>query len=196
MNEVSSSQVRKVQKYSVYARAMCSVLMVLLVISVGIVLFALFNDAITGRFTFMVGGMKIAADRMGSAAAMAWLLVIISGGLLCSAAIILMMRRIFDNLSRGEIFSAANARQIRRIAFVVLFIGVGKILLFIGNGILAAQGFFESAQVVVISEFGLPGALTPFAVAGIIYLASWIMRVGLGVSDEAAELRRDAELVV
>ena len=32
--------------------------------------------------------------------------------------------------------------------------------------------------------------------AGILWLASWIMHVGLGVRNEADELRREAELVV
>jgi hypothetical protein len=40
------------------------------------------------------------------------------------------------------------------------------------------------------------GAFGHFGIAGVIFLASWIMQVGLGVTNEAAELRRDAELVV
>lgn len=196
MNEVSSSQVRKVQKYSVYARAICSVLMVLLVLSVGIVLFALLNSPGPGRVRFFVGGLMIAANRVDSPAAVAWLLTVIGVGLACSAAIIWMLRRIFDNLSRGEIFSVANVRGIRRIAFIVLFIGLAKVLFVIGNTVLIANGLLDPFPVAVASGFSLPGALMPFGVAGILYLASWIMRVGLGVSDEVAELRRDAELVV
>lgn len=194
MNEVSSSQVRRVQKYSACARIACSVLMVLLMISVGFVLFALFREGSTGRLSFVVGGMKVAADRAGSAVAKAWLLTIISAGLVCSGALIWMLRRMFDNFAQGQIFHAANVRQIRRIAFVVLLIGVAKILLLVGTLVLASQGLFESANVAIVSSFNLP--LTSFWVAGILYLASWIMQVGLGVSDEAAELQRDAELVI
>jgi hypothetical protein len=32
--------------------------------------------------------------------------------------------------------------------------------------------------------------------AGVLLRASWIMKVGLGVTSEADELKRDAELVV
>jgi DUF2975 family protein len=196
MNEVSSSQVRRVQKYSVYARAICSALMVLLALSGGLVLFALFDNPESGRVSFVVGGLEIAADQVNSAAARIWLLTVISSGLACSGAIIWMLRRIFDNLSRGEIFSLANVIELRRISLMVLLIGMGQMLLPFGNATLSANGWFGSAQVAMSSGFRLPGLLTPFAVAGIVYLASWIMRVGLGVSDEAAELRRDAELVV
>jgi hypothetical protein len=194
MNEVSSWQVRRVQKYSAYGRFACSVLMVLLLISVGVVLLALFKEGGTGRLSFVIGGMKIAADRAGNAVATAWLLTIISAGLVCSAALIWMLRRMFDNFAHGRIFHAENVRQIRHIAFVVLLIGVGKILLLVGTLVLASHGLFESANVAIVSGFDLP--LTPFWVAGILYLASWIMQVGLGVSDEAAALQRDAELVI
>ncbi len=152
MNEVSSSQVRKVQKYSVYARAICSALMLLLVLSVGIVLFALLNSPGPGRVRFFVGGLVIAANRVDSPAAVAWLLTIIGVGLACSAAIIWMLRRIFDNLSQGEIFSVANVREIRRIALIVLFIGLAKVLFVIGNTALIANGLLDPFPVAVASR--------------------------------------------
>lgn len=42
----------------------------------------------------------------------------------------------------------------------------------------------------------LGGMFISFMMAGILWLASWIMHVGLGVRNEADELRREAELVV
>jgi hypothetical protein len=47
-----------------------------------------------------------------------------------------------------------------------------------------------------VSSGALMAALSTFATAGIVILISWIMDIGLAVSEEADELRRDSELVV
>jgi hypothetical protein len=39
-------------------------------------------------------------------------------------------------------------------------------------------------------------AIDPFAYGALMILLSWIMAVGLGVREDADELRRDAELVI
>jgi hypothetical protein len=196
VNEVSSNQLRKVQKFSVYARACCSVLMVLLTLSVGLVLFALFDNPDQNRVKFFVGGFLIAASPMRSPAVLVWLLATIAAAVAFSVALIWTLRRIFDNLSRGEIFSVANVGAIRRIAFIALSMGLANVLFLVGNIFLTASGLFDPRQVAVVSRVELPGLVTPFAVAGIVYLASWIMAVGLGVREDAEELQRDAELVI
>ena len=195
MNEVSSTQVHKIRKYSGYARAICSVLAALYALGIGSLLFVISREA-TADFV----GLKVAADRIGGSVAMTWMLANVVVGSIFWTVIIWLLRRVFDNFARGQIFHAANVREIRRIAFVVMLLATKKALGFFGTVWLGAQGFFASAQAADIARSILPSvlqsALAFFAIAGIIYLASWIMRVGLGINDEATELRRDAELVV
>ncbi len=191
MNEIGSAQVRKIRKYSGYARPVCSALAVLCVLSAGFVLSVLVGEDWSGH-----RWLKGAAEHFGGTTAMTWILASVSVGTLLWGVIAWLLRRMFDNFSRGEIFHAANVREIRRIAFVVLLIAVKKSLVLIGVLLLSIQGRFAVEPSALIKQNIPPGALSLLAVAGILYLASWIMRVGLGINDEATELRRDAELVV
>jgi len=87
-------------------------------------------------------------------------------------------------------------RHVRHLAFIIIATGFLQLGMPLINGVLLMVGAFEPAHVFIHPGVRLPGILTPFGVGLLIYLASWIMQVGLGVTDEAAELRRDAELVV
>lgn len=196
MNEVTSAQVLRVRGYSLFARRLCSVLLVLLAISVAFVIYAVLDSPGSGNVKFLVGNYTVAANHVDSLALKAWLLLVMLIGFALAAAILWLLRSLFANLSQGEIFSSSNALQIRRLAWVILIIGVLQIIMPICNGALAANGVFDPGNVSVESGIKLPGLFTPFAVAGLVFLVSWIMRVGLGVSNEADELRRDAELVV
>src|SRR5262245_11919351 len=185
MFQLSSAHVRKIQKFSVYARGICSVLLVLYALCTGYVLYVLAHEAASDYV-----GLKIAADRMGigSATAMGSYLAFLGFGSLCSGVIVWMLRRVFGNLARGQIFHRANVREIRHVAFAVLLIGMSKIIWVIGKMALATQGLFDREHFAVASSSFPPGLLMTLALAGIVYLVSWIVRAGLDVSDEAAEL--------
>jgi len=197
MHEVSSDQVRKVQRLSVHARRVSSALLVLLGLSTLLVLFTVFASPGSSKVKFLVGSFTITSDQVDSVALKVWLLVIITAALGIAASIIYLLRRVFANMARGEIFSAGNVRHIRSIGLFIVCIGVLQLLVPVVNATLAANGVIDPDQVIIDPKgIFVPGALLPFAVAGLIYLVSWIMQVGLGVSEEAAELRRDADLVV
>jgi hypothetical protein len=197
MSNVSASQVRRVRKYSAHARTLCSLLLVLLAASCALVFASIAGSPGLGGVRFSVGNFVIASDHVDGAALKGWLLIIMTLGLCASAAIIYLLRGVFANMARGEIFSAGNVRYIRRIGFIILCIGALQLAVPAINAMLMANGVIDRGKVTIEpGGISLPGSLVPFAVAGLIFLVSWIMQVGLGVSEEAAELRRDAELVV
>ena len=196
MNEVTHAQVLRVRSYSRFARGLCSVLLVLLAISVAFVIYAVLDSPGSSHVKFLVGNYTVSANHVDSPSLKAWLMLVLLTGLSIAAAIFWLLRSLFANLAQGEIFSASNALKICRLAEVILAIGVLQVVVPICNDALAANGVFDPGQVSVESGIRLPGLFMPFAVAGLVFLVSWIMRVGLGVSDEADELRRDAEGVV
>jgi hypothetical protein len=177
---MKTPNIKTLRKYSGYARGICTLVLAFSVAGLGFVLLeAIPNTANTGsRF---------------------WL-SLFAASVLLSSSFTWLLRRLFDNLAGGEIFSSRNVALIRNIAFVFVGVGLLKLVGPLSYQLLVANGFLEPAGLnpgaVKLQLAFIPGALTSFAVAGILLLASWIMRVGLGVTREADELKRDAELVV
>ena len=196
MSQVTMSQVRKVQKMSRYARAACSILLVLLALSCLWVAISVIGSPGSSATRFYLGRYEIRADQLTSASLKAWMLIVIAiGGFIC-AAIFYLLRRVFHNMAGGEIFSAGNVRHIRSIGVFILVVGLLQFIFPAINALMLAMGVFDATAFTVTPSTLSPGILVPFGVAGLIFLVSWIMEVGLGVSEEATELRRDAELVV
>jgi hypothetical protein len=196
MSQITTRQVHRVQQVSRYARASCSLLMLVLVASCLQVAYAIITASGPGGPGFYVGSHIVAAARFDVPQVKAWLLVLVTMGGFLSIAIVYLLRRLFGNLARGEIFCAGNVENIRRLGHVFLGIGVMQLLIPLAHDLSRVPGLLESGRVTIQPATNAYMAVAPFAVAGIIYLVSWIMRVGLGVSEEANELRRDAELVV
>jgi hypothetical protein len=174
VDRISISQVRRVQKYSAYARFICTTLLAFWLAGIGFVLYVIVFRPTTNQPASGLGVLAIQA---------------------CLASgIVYLLHRTFDNMARGEIFSSRNVQHIRRIAFIVG--GVGVVRLLVGIYVSTPLAGESLAPFRLNPGSLIPGALEHLGIAGIIFLASWIMQVGLGVTNEAAELRRDAELVV
>jgi nitrate reductase gamma subunit len=167
-------------------------LLVLLFVSALLVVRLIVGGTGPGGGKFTIGRFVLSASNLDSVQLKAWLLFMVGVGVATSGGIIYLLRRVFDNMTRAEIFTADNVRHIRRISLIILGVGVWQFVMPVLDAMLFANSAFAPASV----TFSVPVALLPFLVAGFIYLVSWIMEVGLGVSTEAAELRRDAELVV
>jgi len=195
MIPVTGNQVRKVQKLSAFARDACTALLAFLLGSFLLVAKLVLTGPHSGGSSFTIGAHVISANDIDGFGVKLGLLAVAAFGAVVAGILIYLLRRIFANMARGEIFNAVNVRHIRSIGVVILAIGVLDIVVPVVAAALAARGLLGPA---LPPQFTIrvPGLLVPFAMAGIIYLASWIMQVGLGVSEEAAELRRDADLVV
>lgn len=194
MSQISGNQVRKVQKYSAVARGVCTVVLAFLAASFLLLAKLVVIGPHTEATRFTIGDNVFSASDIDGVGVKLGLLALATIGVTLAAVIVYLLRRIFANMARGEIFNAGNVRHIRAIGVVILAIGVLNIVVPIVSAVLSARGMGPAVH----PEFTLrlPGFLVPFAMAGIIYLASWIMQVGLGVTEEASELRRDADLVV
>jgi len=175
VDRISISQLRRVQKYSAYARFICTTLLAFWLAGIGFVLYVIVFRPVANQPPESV--LVVLAIQ----ACLAW-------------GIVYLLHRMFDNMARGEVFNSSNVQHIRRIAFIVGGAGVVRLLVGI---YLSTPLAGESLLPLRLNPGGLiQGALEHLGIAGVIFLASWIMQVGLGVSNEAAELRRDAELVV
>ena len=166
----------KVRKYSGYARHICTALLAL--------------------FAAGVGFLLLAGLRGTASASMKYWFVMLAFSVVLTGCFTWLLRRLFGNLAHGEIFSIRNVECIRRIAF--LFAGIGAWRLFsplLYKGLVANQ-LLEPVKGGEITGAFISNSFMAFAVAGILLLASWIMQVGLGMRNEADELKREAELVV
>jgi hypothetical protein len=174
MDQISVPQIRRVEKYSAYARSICSVLLTLWLTGIGIGLFMIFFRPPANLPKFGMGVLLIQVA--------------------FASGIVYLLRRVFANMAGGEIFSGRNVQHIRQLGFVFVGLGAARLIIGISISIPLTVAFVEPLKL----HPGplVQGALAHFGIAGIIFLASWIMQVGLGVSSEAAELRHDAELVV
>ena len=173
-------EMEKVREYSRYARVVSTFCLVSLAAAICFLLLKKLPDASRpdARFWVIAGLISTA----------------LYGGFLY------VLRRLFDTLAGGEIFSSRNVGHVRSIAHIFGGMGVFKVLVLLAYGILVANGVIEDSvpkpgykepeDVVLVDVF------RHFLMAGILMLASWIMKVGLGVRREADDLKRDAELVV
>jgi hypothetical protein len=196
MSQVTANQVRKVQKYSAVARGVCTVVIAALVASLLLVIKLIVTGPHSDGSAFTIGPRVFPGSEIDGVGVKAWLLVMVAFGASLAGIIVYLLRRIFANMARGEIFNAHNIRHVRQLGGALVAIGVLNIVIPVADAVLGARGLLGAANANGKFSVDLMDTLAPFAVAGIIYLASWIMLVGLGVSEEAAELRRDADLVV
>ncbi len=169
-----------VGRYARYARALCTLCLAVTAAGVCYYLVRKLPDAPTpgGKFWITVGALSSTF----------------------SCVFIYLLRRLFDNLAGGEIFSSRNVGHFRNIAYLFCAKGCFQVLVLFAYAMLTLNGAIEETvpspgrrepENVVL--FGVFSSLT---MAGVLWLASWVMQVGLGVRREADELKREAELVV
>jgi hypothetical protein len=105
-----------------------------------------------------------------------------------------LLRSIFSNLARGEIFCHPNVRHIRGLGLLLIAGGILQWVVPVATAAyLVSMGHDDIAFAGSVYTFD---GLGPFAQGALMILLSWIMAVGLGVREDAEELRRDAELVI
>ncbi|MBC8025983.1 MAG: DUF2975 domain-containing protein [Steroidobacteraceae bacterium] len=192
---VATNQVEKVMRGSAYARGITTFLILAILPMFAVVTLSLFAGWPKPPFKFSVGAYVFSHESLGSLPVKLWVLGCISLGCVLGVGILYLLRSVFANLARGEIFCAANVRIIRKLGWLLIFGG-----LFNWLAPLASAAFFMFVGHDGIEFRDVPMKFTawfsPFAYGGMLILLSWIMAVGLGVREDAEELRRDAELVI
>jgi len=188
MNKVTLEQVRKIQKFSGIARACCTFLVAGTIAITGWIAFRLLNGPLDAGDRFNIGSYVITGAEIDGAGIKIWFLISIVAALGIAVGIIWLLRGVFANLARGEIFSAANVHRIYLIGVLIMCMSVWQFLVPYVSTVLLSE---PTHRIRHYSYW-----ISPFAVGALIILLSWIMHVGLGVSEEVAELKRDADLVV
>ena len=188
---VSSPQVQKLRRGAAFARGACSLLLLVMVAGVLFASYSVVTPTTWHSTRYSVGGFVIEASDMANPRTQAWLLANFWALFAIGSACVWRLRRLFVDLARGEIFTRTNVLTLRRVAKLIFLAGAYG---FAGPLITRALIGPTGASTVGVTSFFLPWQ--PFATGGLLLLASWIMEVGLGVREDADELRRDVELTV
>jgi|SRR5690349_8609039 len=190
---VTTGQVQKIMRGGVWGRNITSCVIGLAL--VGLVVTCIFiamggmagQTVHIGSYSFPRAALQPWPARIYVAATM------VTFGAMAIASLYLI-RGVFADLALGNIFCADNVRRIRNLGWLAIAIGVFAWLIPFTNA-----AFFMlagHADVTSRAEPPLFSGLGQIVSGGLYILLSWIMAVGLGVREDADELRRDAELVI
>jgi hypothetical protein len=195
---VTTNQVQRVVRASVWARRITTFLMAVMVAGLIWATFFVFTASPTSGAKIKIAQYVFTATALQFWAVKLWVMLFnaVVGAL--GFAFFYLLRSIFTNLSRGEIFCAPNVRHIRGLGLLLIAGGVLQWLMPFANSfyfMLTGYDKISSREFVRNYTFDFD-AFMPFAYGALMILLSWIMAVGLGVREDADELRRDAELVI
>lgn len=167
------SKLRRIERYSSLIRAIASAIIVPIAILVLVVCASPFVSH--SQLTYF--GVKLPVSELTATGR-----VILSGLALVSGAVVITalvhLRRLMDNYSRREIFTADSARQLRKLGVSCMVWGVVK----------AAWGFMP---LLVLAQRGQPVRIESdtIMIGFVIVLLSWF-------AEMAAELRAEADLTI
>jgi hypothetical protein len=188
------AQVRKVRRFSRYARAFCTLAFVFLGFAA---LLLLVNVLFGGRGPKVGFGVyTVATDQLITIGMKAWAIVFVAVIFALVFKGLYHLRALFGKFVEGEIYTKETVRHIRNLGWVSLAIPlVGGVMVLISWWLLKA-GFIEEASVTRQTMGLTPASFGSLITPALLLLVSWIMDVGRQTQEEAEQLRRDAELVV
>lgn len=190
---VTAGQVQKVMRGSVWAWRMTSVFVGMVVVGGPILLLTIVGGGFHDRTFHMDPFVFSWALESWSARIYVMLVCLINLALMFTT--LLQIRAVFADLAGGRIFCDANVLRIRRIGWLTIAGGVWSWLLPLTNPVysmLTGHDGLITYRSTSVFSYGLLSFLS----GGLTILQSWIMAVGMGVREDAEELRRDAELVI
>lgn len=191
---VTTNQVQKVMKASVWGRRISTVVIFMMIAALVISLFVVITGRPYSNFKFSIGAYVFSHETLQSPAVKIWIVTYTMLVATLAVGFVYLLRSVFANLARGEVFCEANVRAIRNMGLLIIW---GGLLTWIAPLANATIFMFAGHDGIAFRDvkIGTDG-LAPFAYGGMLILLSWIMAVGLGVREDAEELRRDAELVI
>lgn len=191
---VTTEQVHKVMRASAWARAISTFVIATMFAALTVAMFSLLAGMPAPNFRFSISAYVFSHESLQSLPVKIYVVAFTLLVAALAIGFVYLLRRVFANLARGDIFCDANVRNIRHMGTLMI---VGGLLAWIAPLVNATifrvvghEGI-EYRDVPIVTS-----GLAPFAYGGMLILLSWIMAVGLGVREDAEELRRDAELVI
>jgi hypothetical protein len=181
------SEIRKVRRFSHYARVVCS---------------TIFGFGVVGiAFTLLVAALglffpkiHIATTALAMTPELKLWTTLVTGvmtGVVLAG--VYQLYRLFGNLAAGAIYTPENVRRVRQLGLLSLLWAALAIAI---PSAVFALGFLDASLPDSLAVFPWSEALSSAVSAGLLLLVSWIMDVGLHAKDHADALQRDADLVI
>ena len=203
MTPETEAQIRNVKKFGRYARQFCMLIGVVVGLSMPVSVASVLASGHWAGTRIRFGPYSVTGDHL-TPPVQAWSILVSTLTFSILLWGVFHLYRLFRNLEAGEIYTKANVLHIRRVGLVAMAMAVVQILFPALTFALIEVGFIDRNLLTIanpadgnggILVFG-PGSFSGFVTAGLVLLVSWIMDVGRETSDEAAALRREADLVV
>jgi len=195
--DVTTNQVERVMRASVWGRRIATFVIALMVAGlIWAVLVVVAAPQLGGRVK--IGEYVFTAAALQSWAVKSWVLLFIALVAALGLPFAYLLRSIFANLARGEIFCHPNVRHIRSLGLLIIAGGALQILAPIATTayfMVVGYGNISQREITQDAVYSFNG-IEPFAYGALMILLSWIMAVGLGVREDAENLRHEAELVI
>ncbi len=197
MTPATEVQVRNIRRFGYYARQFCLLIGVLLGLAVPLILWSIAAGPRVKTLKISFGSFFVSGDHLTSPQLKVWSAIVIVTIFTIALWGVYHLHRLFSHLEAGEIYSQRNVRHIRQVGLLAMAMAVLQLLLPALTSLLMEIGFLDRRLIDegVTLLIG-PGSFSGFVMAALVLLASWIMDVGRETSDEAAEMRRDADLVI
>ena len=192
----TTAEIGKIRRFGRYAQASCVVLFVILAVAgPATVVFAVFEAGWSVTEATGVGRYFTVGEPAPLSLAVWSILDATVMFALCGIAVGYLYS-LFGALGRGAIHTPDNVRRIRRIGQLVFALGAMQIALPVLTVVLIEVGIIpEPAAWAVDLDFG-PDAVLLLVAGSLVLLVSWIIEVGRRTSEDAEQMRREAELIV
>ena len=221
MTTATEAQVRNVKKFGLYGRQLCVLIATVVGLSLPVTTLSILTGARwrTNSFRLHLGPYLVTSDHLTSLQVQAWSFVCFASFSLVALWGLFHLHQLFKNLEAGEIYTRENVRHIRQVGVVAIAMGALRLVLPPITFVLIEVGFIDRTLVTIVDAGGnggraplvggtfdlfmngggavlIGGAFDLFIMGALVLLASWIMDVGRETSDEAATMRREADLVI
>lgn len=184
------SEIKKVRRFSLYARVACSALFGLGLVGVVFMLLV----AALGLFFPKVHSVTTALAMTPQLKMWMTLLTGVLAGVMLAA--VYQLYRLFGNLAAGAIYTPENVRRVRHLGLLSLLWAVLAIAIPFASTALFALGILDASIAESLLVIPWSESLSSAVSGGLLLLVSWIMDVGLHAKDHADALKRDADLVI
>ena len=201
MKPETEARIRTVQKFGKNARQFCALAATIL----GIGLFMSWVKIVVGSgfegaaARIQLGAVhSVSPDQLASVSSKMWAFVWVTVALGVSLWTLFHLYRLFKQLEAGSIYTKQNVYHLRQVGWLSMAAAVVQLMMPLVSLGLAQLGLIDGTFAAsddgpaLFVGHSLGGLIT----ASVILLASWIMDVGRETTDDAAAMRREADLVI